>query len=124
VRRLLENQAVGLSVGEVTIDCRVAGITGAEASLRPGRPNEANLLPPASAAATIVFTHRGGLVMLRGALYGAGSPDDLRFAEGTHRARPAAAEQRRRAARVDVVLPTSVTALLPDGTRPAPSSRW
>jgi hypothetical protein len=114
MKRLLENQVVGLSVGDTTVDCRVAGLTGGEASLAPLRPAEANLLPPASAGANLVFTHRGGLVMRRGALYRAGSAEDLRFAEGS---RPAAvAEQRRRAARVDVSLLASVTPLAADGT--------
>jgi hypothetical protein len=115
MKRLLENQVVGLSVGDTTVDCRVAGLTGGEASLVALRPAEAKLLPAASAGANLVFTHRGGLVMLRGALYRADSAEDLRFAEDS-RATAAVAEQRRRAARVDVSLLASVTPLAPDGT--------
>jgi hypothetical protein len=115
MKRLLENQVVGLSVGDATVDCRVAGLTGGEASLVPLRPAEAKLLPAASAGANLVFSHRGGLVMLRGALYRSGSAEDLRFAEDS-RATAAVAEQRRRAARVDVSLLVSVTPLAPDGT--------
>jgi hypothetical protein len=115
VKRLLENQVVGLSVGDTTIDCHVAGVTGNEAALHAVRPAEARLLPPASTAANLVFDHRGGLVMLRGALFRADSAEDLRFAEG-RRSAPPAAEQRRRAARVDVALLASVTPLAPDGT--------
>ena len=117
MKRLLENQVVGLSVGETTIDCTVASLTGGEAALHALRPPEARLLPTASASATLVFTHRGGLVMLRGSLYRAGGVEELRFAEGS---RPAAcavvAEQRRRAARVDVALPAAVITLAHDGT--------
>jgi hypothetical protein len=117
MKRLLENQVVGLSVGETTIDCAVAALIGDEAALRALRPPEAGLLPAASASATLVFTHRGGLVMLRGSLYRAGGVEELRFAEGSRPAACAAvAEQRRRAARVDVALPAAVTALAHDGT--------
>jgi hypothetical protein len=115
MKRLLENEVVGLSVGETAVDCRVAALTGGEASLHALRPAEAKLLPPASAGATLVFTHRGGLVMLRGAMYRGGSIDDLRFAEGS-RSTTAVAEQRRRAARVEIGLLASVTALAADGT--------
>ena len=113
MKRLIENQVVALSVGETAIDCRVAGLDGAEAQLLPLRPAEARLLPPASAGATIVFTHRGGLVMLRGAMYRAA--DGFRFGQAT-RDTAAVAEQRRRAGRVEIALPASVTALGPDGT--------
>jgi hypothetical protein len=115
VKRLLENQVVGLSVGDTTVDCRVVGLAGGEASLQPLRPPEATLLPPASGGANLVFTHRGGLVMLRGAMYRAGSAEDLRFAEGSH-ATVTVAEQRRRAARIDISLLASVTRLAADGT--------
>jgi hypothetical protein len=116
VKRLLENQVVGLSVGETTVDCRVAGLMGGEAALHPVRPAEAKLLPAASAGAELVFAHRGGLVMLRGAMYRAGSPEELRFAEGTRATCAVPAEQRRRAARVDIALLASVTPLAQDGT--------
>jgi hypothetical protein len=114
VKRLIENQVVGLSVGESAIDCRVAALAATEVSLEPVRAAEAGLLPPASAGATPVFTHRGGLVMLRGAMYRAGSATEMRFAERTPTA-SVVAEQRRRAARVDVALKAAVTALGPDG---------
>jgi hypothetical protein len=118
VKRLAQDQVVGLAVGDASIDCRVMGLSGGEAALAPLQDEEAALLPAASANATLVFNHRGGLVMLRGAMYrGAGGSSDLRFAEGSRRA-PAPAEtgeQRRRAARVEVSLPAAVAVLGPDG---------
>ena len=68
------------------------------------RPADVMMPPAASASATLVFNHRGGLVMLRGAMYRAGGPQELRFAEGTRASGASVAEQRRRAARVDVAL--------------------
>ena len=114
MKRLVAGQIVGLSVGSTTVDCRVAGVNGGEATLIALRPIEANLLPPASAGAELVFTHRGGLVMLRGAMYRAG--EELRFGESSRPAAHSVAEQRRRTARVDVSLLASVTVLGEDGT--------
>jgi c-di-GMP-binding flagellar brake protein YcgR len=55
--------------------------------------------------------------MLRGAMYRAGGDADLRFGESSRPAAPApTAEQRRRAARVDVALLASITPLADDGT--------
>jgi len=116
MKRLLENQVVALSVGDTGIDCTVAALSRGEAELHPVRPAEAKLLPAASPSATLVFTSRGGLVMLRGALYRTGCAEELRFAEGTSPTASVTAEQRRRAARVEIALPTSVTAVAADGT--------
>jgi hypothetical protein len=115
VKRLQVDQVVGLSVGDASVDCRVTGLPGGEAALEPLRPADAMMLPPASASATLVFNHRGGLVMLRGAMYRAAGPHDLRFAEGTRASGANVAEQRRRAARVDVALLASVIPLSDDG---------
>jgi len=123
VKRLAQDQVVGLAVGDSSIDCRVTSLSSGEAVLEPLHVEQAALLPAASANATLVFSHRGGLVMLRGAMYrGAGGSSDLRFAEGSRRG-PAPAqtgEQRRRAARVDVSLPAAVAVLGPDGQPEGP----
>jgi hypothetical protein len=116
MKRLVADEVVGLSVGDTTVDCRVASVTGGEAALVPLRPGDATLLPAASSSATLVFTHRGGLVMLRGAMYRAGDAADLRFGESSRPASAGAAEQRRRAARIDIGLLASVTVLRDDGT--------
>jgi hypothetical protein len=116
MKRLVAEQTVGLSVGDTTIDCRVGEIVPGEVGLVPLRPVDAKLLPPASSNATVVFTHRGGLVMLRGAMYRAADETDLRFGESSRPAAAAPAEQRRRAARVEIALLASVTALNDDGT--------
>jgi hypothetical protein len=114
MKRLVADQVVGLSVGDATVDCTVGEVSGGEAALVPLRAVEARQLPPASSTAELVFTHRGGLVMLRGRMYRAGDGAEIRFGGST---RPAAAgngggaEQRRRAARVDIALLASVTSL-------------
>jgi PilZ domain-containing protein len=112
MKRLTVDQEVALSVGDVTIDCRVARLDGAEAALAPVHPDEGNLLPAASAGASIVFTNGGRLVMLRGAMYRATGIDDLRFAETAARSATAGnAQQRRKAARLAITLPATIRQL-------------
>ena len=117
MKRLAIGHEVALSVGDVTIDCRVGRVTGGEAALCPLHEGESNLLPAASAGASIVFKHDGRLVMLRGALYRATGADDLRFAEKTtsRPAAPFAGEQRRKAARLPITLPATIRQLDADG---------
>ena len=67
MKRLTVDQEVSLSVGDVTIDCHVASVAGGEAALAPQHPDDLNLLPAASAGASIVFTHGGGGVAIAGA---------------------------------------------------------
>ena len=88
MKRLAVEQEVALSVGDVTVDCRVAALSGGEAALAPLEPADSGLLPAASAGASLVFTHGGRLVMLRGAMYRATGDDDLRFAEKSGGAGP------------------------------------
>jgi hypothetical protein len=112
MKRLAPDQEVALSVGDVTIDCRVAEQPGAEVALVPLDERESRTLPAASAGASLVFSHGGRLVMLRGAMYRASSHDDIRFAEKTVRSGPAAsAEQRRKAARLPITLPATIIQL-------------
>ena len=117
MKRLAVDQEVALSVGEATIDCRVVALNGGEAALEPLVPVESSLLPPASAGASLVFSHEGRLVMLRGAMYRATGEQDLRFAEkSVASAKAVSAEQRRKAARLDITLPATLRQLDADGT--------
>src|SRR3954452_21587554 len=117
MKRLAVDQDVALSVGDATIDCRVAALTGGEAALEPLVAGDSRMLPAASAGASLVFTHEGRLVMLRGALYRASGDDDLRFAEKTvAHAKAVSAEQRRKAARLAITLPATLRQLDADGT--------
>jgi hypothetical protein len=112
MKRLVNDQEVALSVGDVTVDCRVADLLGGEVALVPLEEGDSRLLPAASAGASLVFTHGGRLVMLRGAMYRATSQDDIRFAEKTVRpAATASAEQRRKAARLPITLPATIVQL-------------
>jgi hypothetical protein len=112
MKRLTVDQEVALSVGDATIDCRVADLSAGEAALVPLDPAQSGLLPAASACAALVFTHGGRLVMLRGALYRATGADDLRFAEATGRATAATeTQQRRKAARLPITLPATIRLL-------------
>jgi hypothetical protein len=117
MKRLETGCEVALSVGDVTIDCRVGKVTAAEAALSPLHEGESNLLPAASAGASIVFKRDGRLVMLRGAMYRGTGADDLRFAEKTSSrpAAPFAGEQRRKAARLPITLPATIRQLDQDG---------
>jgi hypothetical protein len=111
MKRLVPDQAVSISVGDVTVDCHVGELHGGEVALVPLDEREGRTLPAASAGASLVFSHGGRLVMLRGAMYHA-SADDLRFAEKTSRAAPtASAEQRRKAARLPITLPVTIAQL-------------
>jgi hypothetical protein len=117
MKRLAVDQQVALSVGDATIDCRVAALNGAEAALEPVVPRESPVLPAASASASLVFSHEGRLVMLRGAMYRATGEQDLRFAEkSVASAKAVSAEQRRKAARLDITLPATLRQLDADGT--------
>ena len=108
MKRLVADQAVSISVGDVTVDCHVGELHGGEVALVPLDEREGRMLPAASAGASLVFSRGGRLVMLRGAMYHA-SADDVRFAEKTSRAAPAAsAEQRRKAARLPITLPATI----------------
>jgi hypothetical protein len=112
VRRLAIDQVVALSVGDATIDCRVAALAGGEAALEALEPDDSSLLPAASAGASLVFSHEGRLVMLRGAMYRATGEHDLRFAEKTvASAKALVAEQRRKAARLAITLPATLRQL-------------
>jgi hypothetical protein len=112
MKRLTIDQDVTLSVGDATLDCRVAALNRGEAALEPLVPGESSLLPAASAGASLVFSHEGRLVMLRGAMYRATADDDLRFAEQTVApAKVASAEQRRKAARLAITLPATLRQL-------------
>jgi hypothetical protein len=112
MKRLVTDQEVALSVGDVTVDCTVREQLGGEVALVPLDAGESRLLPAASAGASLVFTHGGRLVMLRGAMYRATSDDDIRFAEKTVRsAQTASAEQRRKAARLPITLPATIVQL-------------
>ncbi|MEA2385243.1 MAG: hypothetical protein QOH72_5214 [Solirubrobacteraceae bacterium] len=112
MKRLIADQDVALSVGDVTVDCRIGELLGGEVALVPRDTDEGRLLPGASAGATLVFSHGGRLVMLRGAMYRATSQDDIRFGEKTSRSAPtASAEQRRKAARLPITLPVTITQL-------------
>jgi c-di-GMP-binding flagellar brake protein YcgR len=109
MKRLVTDQEVSISVGDVTVDCRVGELLGGEIALVPLDERESRMLPAASAGASLVFSHGGRLVMLRGAMYHATSRDDIRFAEKTSRLAPtASAEQRRKAARLPITLPVTV----------------
>jgi hypothetical protein len=117
MRRLAVDHEVALSVGDATIDCRVAALTGGEAALEPLVPADSGLLPAASASASLVFSHEGRLVMLRGAMYRATGEHDLRFAEKTVAAAKAlSAEQRRKAARLAITLPATLRQIDANGT--------
>jgi PilZ domain len=117
MKRLTIDQDVTLSVGDATIDCRVAALNRGETALEPLVPGDSSALPAASAGASLVFTHEGRLVMLRGAMYRATGDDDLRFAEKTVApANAASAEQRRKAARLSITLPATLRQLHADGT--------
>jgi hypothetical protein len=118
MKRLAIGNEVALSVADVTIDCRVDGLTGGEAALSPLHTGDGNLLPAASAGASIVFKHEGRLVMLRGAMYRASGADDLRFATTatTRSAAPIVGEQRRKAARLAITLPVTIRQLDEDGS--------
>jgi hypothetical protein len=117
MKRLAVDQEVALSVGDATIDCRVAALNGGEAALEPLVPAECRTLPAASAGASLVFSHDGRLVMLRGAMYRATGEHDLRFAEKTvAHAKAISAEQRRKAARLAITLPATLRQLDVDGT--------
>ena len=112
MKRLVIDQVVALSVGDATVDCRVAALSAGEASLEPLADGESRMLPPASAGASLVFTHEGRLVMLRGAMYRATGEHDLRFAEKTvASAKAMSAEQRRKAARLPITLPATIAQL-------------
>jgi hypothetical protein len=112
MKRLMKELGVALSVGDVTVDCRVGELLGGEVVLVPGDAGEVRLLPTASAGATLVFSHDGRLVMLRGAMYRATTQDDIRFAEKASRAAPTAStEQRRKAARLPITLPVTINQL-------------
>jgi hypothetical protein len=117
MKRLAVDQDVALSVGDATIDCRVAALTGGEAALEPLVPVECRMLPAASAGASLVFSHEGRLVMLRGAMYRGSGEHDLRFAEKTVApAKTISAEQRRKAARLAITLPATLRQLDADDT--------
>jgi PilZ domain-containing protein len=117
MKRLAVDQEVALSVGDATVDCRVVAVTGGEAALEPLVPVESSLLPAASAGASLVFSHEGRLVMLRGAMYRAIGEHDLRFAEKTVASvKAVSAEQRRKAARLAITLPATLRQLDADGT--------
>ena len=111
MKRLAVEQEVALSVGDATVDCRVAALSGGEAALAPLDPGDSGVLPAASAGASLVFTHGGRLVMLRGAMYRAGGDADLRFAEKSGGSGPVVAEQRRKAARLPITLPATIRQL-------------
>ena len=112
MKRPAIDQVVALSVGDATIDCRVAALVGGEAALEPLDPRESGLLPAASGGAELVFSHEGKLVMLRGAMYRATGEHDLRFAEKTvASAKALVAEQRRKAARLAITLPATLRQL-------------
>jgi len=116
MKRLALEQEVALSVGDATVDCRVAALSGGEAALAPLDPADSGLLPAASAGASLVFTHGGRLVMLRGAMYRATGEADLRFAEKSSGSGPVVAEQRRKAARLPITLPATIRQLDDEGT--------
>jgi hypothetical protein len=112
MKRLITDQDVALSVGDVTVDCRIGELLAGEVALVPLDSGETRLLPTASAGAALVFSHDGRLVMLRGAMYRATSQDDIRFGEKTGRSAPtASAEQRRKAARLPITLPVTINQL-------------
>jgi PilZ domain len=111
MKRLVPDDLVALSVGDATVDCRIALISGGEARLEPLQPAQAARLPAASAAAALVFSHGGRLVMLRGAMYRASGPEDIRFAQTTRAAAPPPGQQRRKAARLAIVLPACIRRL-------------
>src|SRR3954463_16159342 len=112
MKRLAADQEVALSVGDVTVDCTVREVLGGEVALVPLDERECRMLPAASAGASLVFSHGGRLVMLRGAMYRATCEDDIRFAEKTVRSAPtASAEQRRKAARLPITLPATIAQL-------------
>jgi PilZ domain-containing protein len=116
MKRLAVDQEVALSVGDTTIDCRVVRQSPGEVALAPLEPGHGDRLPPASAGASIVFTHAGRLVMLRGAMYRVTGDADLRFAEQARGGgRPVVAEQRRKAARLPITLPATIRVLDEDG---------
>jgi hypothetical protein len=112
MKRLAADQEVALSVGDVTVDCTVREVLGGEVALVPLDERECRMLPAASAGASLVFSHGGRLVMLRGAMYRATCEEDIRFAEKALRSAPAAsAEQRRKAARLPITLPATIVQL-------------
>jgi len=112
MKRLVTDQDVALSVGDVTVDCKVREVLGGEVALVLLDESEGRMLPAASAGASLVFSDGGRLVMLRGAMYRATGEDDIRFAEKALRSAPtASAEQRRKAARLPITLPATIAQL-------------
>jgi PilZ domain len=112
MKRLVTDQDVALSVGDVTVDCKVREVLGGEVALVLLDEGESRMLPAASAGASLVFSDGGRLVMLRGAMYRATGEDDIRFAEKALRSAPtASAEQRRKAARLPITLPATIAQL-------------
>ncbi len=116
MKRLQHNQVVTLSVGDDTLACRVVGFVAGEVALVPVEPTPRSL-PLGSVSASLVFEFRGGLVQLLGSLYREESR--LRF---TVSDRARAGEQRRRAARLDLALPVTLTPLT-DDARPSDAER-
>jgi hypothetical protein len=117
VKRLTIDQEVALSVGDATVDCRVVSMNGGEAALAPLVAGESCVLPAASGGASLVFSHEGRLVMLRGVMYRPTGGDDLRFAEKTVApAKAVSAEQRRKAARLSITLPATLRPIDDEGS--------
>jgi hypothetical protein len=110
MKRLRHDQEVRVEVGEDTLECRVKGFVAGEIALVPVEPTSCGL-PLGSTCASLVFEFRGGLVQLHGLLYREES--SLRF---TVSDRARVGEQRRRAARLELALPVTLTGLAEDGT--------
>jgi hypothetical protein len=107
VRRLAEGQAVVLDLAEEAIDCHVAAVAPAEATLAPVAVADAAYIPTLGRAAALVFESAGERVRIRGAVHRHRDEDRLRFVAGGGAGLPA----RRRAARAPADLAVELTPL-------------
>jgi hypothetical protein len=111
MRRLAERQAVILDVGEEAIDCRVAAVSGDQATIEPVSTADASYIPSLGRAATLVFDVRGASVRVPGVVRRGPLEGQLRFRGGDGEALP----RRRRAPRVGAVVAVELTPLGDDG---------
>jgi hypothetical protein len=111
MRRLAPRQPVVLDLAEEAIDCRVAAVSGDEATIEPVAAADAAYIPRLGRAAALVFESAGERVRIRGAVRRAPGEGRLTFVAGGGVDLP----RRRQAARVETGLPVQLTPLGPDG---------
>ena len=109
MRRLREHQLVTLQMDRpsVSIECLVLGIDGEEATLDPVYPSDLAHIPTVGVEALLTFEYRSQLITLRGSTRRDDTTRDFRFAVTDRVTVP----QRRRHARVEVVLRVTLTPL-------------